>query len=206
MRKHNHYFKPCPFTEVDVYRVLKLYKVHDPCLQHIAKKALCAGERGHKDMRRDLQDIVDTAQRAIDMLDEEQRDQRAAEDAVLDMLHNATEYVAPEEGVTFRVMGGGGGGGNRGVTPTDRTILVKPETVYSDTPGVSTYDASKYRVQEEAAEPVVNLEQCMGTRDVCAMCGDALPRVLCVFDPQTLQPYHPECHEAVLQFRAAMDL
>lgn len=70
-KKHNHYFKDCPYDKIDVYRILDLWKVSDPCLQHLVKKALCAGERGHKDFRRDLQDIIDTAQRRIDMLDED---------------------------------------------------------------------------------------------------------------------------------------
>jgi hypothetical protein len=47
--------------------VLKLFNVTDPCLQHIAKKALCAGQRGHKDFKKDLQDILDTAKRAVEI-------------------------------------------------------------------------------------------------------------------------------------------
>lgn len=66
--KHNHYFKDVSDLDVvDVYQVLKLFNVTDPCLQHIVKKALCAGERGHKDFSRDLQDIFDTAKRALEI-------------------------------------------------------------------------------------------------------------------------------------------
>lgn len=66
--KHNHYFKDVSNLDVvDVYQVLKLFNVTDPCLQHIVKKALCAGERGHKDFSRDLQDIFDTAKRALEI-------------------------------------------------------------------------------------------------------------------------------------------
>lgn len=66
--KHHHYFKDVSnIAEIDVYAVLKLFDVTDPCLQHIVKKALCAGKRGHKDMMEDLQNIVDTAIRAVEL-------------------------------------------------------------------------------------------------------------------------------------------
>ena len=68
VRKHLHYFKDVSnIDEIDVYAVLKLFDVTDPCLQHIVKKALCAGKRGHKDMMEDLQNIVDTAIRAVEL-------------------------------------------------------------------------------------------------------------------------------------------
>ena len=68
VRKHRHYFKDVSnIAEIDVYAVLKLFDVTDPCLQHIVKKALCAGKRGHKDMMEDLKNIVDTAIRAVEL-------------------------------------------------------------------------------------------------------------------------------------------
>lgn len=68
VRKHRHYFKDVSnIAEIDVYAVLKLFEVTDPCLQHIVKKALCAGKRGHKDMMEDLQNIADTAIRAVEL-------------------------------------------------------------------------------------------------------------------------------------------
>lgn len=71
VRQHNHYFKDVSgLNEIDVYMVLKLFNVTDPCLQHIAKKALCAGQRGHKDFKKDLQDILDTAKRAVEINNE----------------------------------------------------------------------------------------------------------------------------------------
>lgn len=78
--KHSHYFKSVEgLTHIDVYRVLRLYAVTDPSLQHIAKKSLCAGLRGHKDFRRDLEDIRDTAVRALEMLDEDDARQLASD-------------------------------------------------------------------------------------------------------------------------------
>lgn len=50
---------------VDVYDVLESFNVTCPALQHLAKKALCAGLRGHKDTMTDLLDIKASADRAI---------------------------------------------------------------------------------------------------------------------------------------------
>ena len=42
-QKHSHYFKDVRHLQtVDVYRVLALFGVTDPCLQHAAKKILVA--------------------------------------------------------------------------------------------------------------------------------------------------------------------
>lgn len=66
--KHSHYFKDVSeLTSIDVYKVLQLFEVNDPCLQHIVKKALCAGQRGHKDFKKDIQDILDTAKRCVEI-------------------------------------------------------------------------------------------------------------------------------------------
>ena len=67
-RKHSHYFKDVSgVDQIDVYAVLRLFEVTDPCLQHIVKKALCAGKRGAKDWAKDVQEIADTAQRLIEL-------------------------------------------------------------------------------------------------------------------------------------------
>lgn len=52
---------------IDVYRVLDAFHVTDPQLQHLIKKALCAGLRGHKSVGQDLIDIRDSAARALTM-------------------------------------------------------------------------------------------------------------------------------------------
>ena len=56
---------------VDVYDVLKAFDVTCPALQHLIKKALCTGLRGHKNREQDLRDIVDSALRAQFLNDEE---------------------------------------------------------------------------------------------------------------------------------------
>jgi hypothetical protein len=69
--KHAHYFKRCPYDSVDVYRVLSLFGVTDPCLQHAVKKLLVAGGRGVKDIGKDVQEAIDTLERFKDMRNEE---------------------------------------------------------------------------------------------------------------------------------------
>lgn len=63
--KYLHEIKPGIF--VDVYDVLMAWNVTNPALQHLIKKALQAGERGHKSREHDLQDIIDSAIRAKEL-------------------------------------------------------------------------------------------------------------------------------------------
>lgn len=63
--KYLHEIKPGIF--VDVYDVLMAWNVTNPALQHLIKKALQAGERGHKSREQDLQDIIDSAIRAKEL-------------------------------------------------------------------------------------------------------------------------------------------
>jgi hypothetical protein len=65
---YNHYFKNTKHLDaVDVYRVLELFNVVDPCLQHAIKKLLCAGDRGAKDMDQDVREAIDALGRWEDM-------------------------------------------------------------------------------------------------------------------------------------------
>ncbi len=67
-RKHRHYFKRVAHLEsVDVYRVLLLWGVTDPCLQHAIKKLLCAGQRGAKSAEKDVREAVDSCLRWEEM-------------------------------------------------------------------------------------------------------------------------------------------
>ena len=73
-KKHSHYYKNVAHLEsIDVYRVLQLFGVTDPCLQHGVKKLLCAGLRGVKDQGKDIQEAIDSLQRALDMRSEDKR-------------------------------------------------------------------------------------------------------------------------------------
>lgn len=53
--------------QVDVYDILDAYPTRNPALDHLIKKALCPGTRGHKDLLTDLDDIIKSAQRAKQM-------------------------------------------------------------------------------------------------------------------------------------------
>lgn len=68
---HSHYFKKCPYEYVDVYRVIDIFEINDPCIQHALKKLLVAGGRGHKDINKDIQDSIDSLERWKEMRSEE---------------------------------------------------------------------------------------------------------------------------------------
>lgn len=79
-REHNHYFKDVKaYDFVDVYRVLQLFGVTDPCLQHAIKKLLVAGGRGHKNINKDVHEAIVSLQRWQEM---------QAEDSNLEALKN----------------------------------------------------------------------------------------------------------------------
>ena len=73
MTCHSHYYKDVTHLKtVDVYRVLKLFNVTDPCIQHAIKKLLVAGGRGAgKNTERDLREAVDSINRALQMIAED---------------------------------------------------------------------------------------------------------------------------------------
>jgi hypothetical protein len=70
--KHSHYKRDVShLNTIDVYRIIDLFGVTCPVAQHVLKKSLAAGQRGHKDLRKDWQDIMDSAERRLQMLDED---------------------------------------------------------------------------------------------------------------------------------------
>lgn len=70
---HSHYFKDVQHLEtLDVYRVLKLFNVTDPCIQHAVKKLLVAGGRGAgKDITQDIEEAIDSLDRWLEMANED---------------------------------------------------------------------------------------------------------------------------------------
>lgn len=69
---HDHYKKDIKHLDnIDIYRVLDLYGVTHPAIQHAVKKLLCAGQRGAKDYERDLREAVDSINRALQMIAED---------------------------------------------------------------------------------------------------------------------------------------
>jgi len=73
-RKHAHYFRSVEhLSEIDIYRLLDLFGVTDQALGHAIKKLVAPGGRGAgKDFRKDVQEAIDTLQRRLEMLDEDQ--------------------------------------------------------------------------------------------------------------------------------------
>lgn len=72
-KKHPHYHKDVRHLEtIDVYRVLALFNVTDPCIQHAVKKLLVAGGRGAgKDINKDIQEAIDSLHRWQEMQTED---------------------------------------------------------------------------------------------------------------------------------------
>ena len=70
---HNHYYKYVSHLEqVDVYRVLELFNVTNPCIQHAVKKLLVAGGRGAgKSFLEDVQEAIDSLKRMQEMHEED---------------------------------------------------------------------------------------------------------------------------------------
>ncbi len=69
--KHSHYFRDVSkLDKVDFYMLCRLFDVTDPCLQHIFKKVIATGNRGHKNYQQDIQDIFDTAKRLLEIEEE----------------------------------------------------------------------------------------------------------------------------------------
>ena len=68
----SHYFKNVEHLKwIDVYRVLVLFGVTNPCLQHAIKKLLCAGQRGVKDQKQDVQEAIASLVRYLEMQTED---------------------------------------------------------------------------------------------------------------------------------------
>lgn len=71
--KHRHYFVDVSnYDEIDIYRITELYECSQMAA-HITKKALCTGKRGHKDLKKDIQEIIDTANRWLEMINEDRQ-------------------------------------------------------------------------------------------------------------------------------------
>lgn len=64
---YDKYNRPCKGVTIDVYDVLVAFNVTNPALQHLIKKALAVGQRGHKDKNEDLNEILASAKRAIEL-------------------------------------------------------------------------------------------------------------------------------------------
>lgn len=71
--KHSHYKKDVSHLSViDVYRVLELYGVESHAVGHAIKKLLCGGQRGAKGRKQDIQEAIDSLNRELEMVTEDE--------------------------------------------------------------------------------------------------------------------------------------
>jgi hypothetical protein len=68
-----HYRYQYKNINLDPFRIAAIYGMTDFCMMTILKKTLCAGNRGHKDFKQDLKDIICAAQRKLEMLEEDEQ-------------------------------------------------------------------------------------------------------------------------------------
>ena len=88
--KYGHYFKDVShLKKIDVYRVIDLWEITDPALQHALKKVLAAGKRGAKNQTQDVAEAIDSLVRFQDM---------QAENDLFDALNTKT-VIAPAKGI-----------------------------------------------------------------------------------------------------------
>ncbi|HBF48167.1 MAG TPA: hypothetical protein DDW91_17670 [Shewanella frigidimarina] len=59
-------------VQVDVYRVLDAYPTNDAAVDHMIKKMLCAGLRGHKDKITDYENAIESMQKALVLLQQKE--------------------------------------------------------------------------------------------------------------------------------------
>ena len=59
------------YNKLDIYRILSLYDVTDPCLQHSLKKLLCAGKPGAKNQTQDINEAILSLKRFLEMQGED---------------------------------------------------------------------------------------------------------------------------------------
>lgn len=68
----SHYVKDVTkLKKLDVYRVLELFEVKSPAIQHAIKKLLAAGKGGSKSMEKDIEEAIISLERWQDMRSEE---------------------------------------------------------------------------------------------------------------------------------------
>lgn len=68
----NKYLRNYPYDTIDIYRILQVYEVTDPCIQHAVKKLLCAGQRGYKEVEKDIDEAIQSMERWKQMRKEEE--------------------------------------------------------------------------------------------------------------------------------------
>lgn len=68
--EYKHYKYSYKGIKLDPYRILTVYNVTCPAMQHAIKKLLRAGN-SIKDLEQDIQEVIDTLKRKLEMLKED---------------------------------------------------------------------------------------------------------------------------------------
>lgn len=66
-RPFSRYFRPCPYGEIDLYRVFLIFGIDNPAVQHAIKKLAFAGQRGGKGYEQDIREAIVSAERALEL-------------------------------------------------------------------------------------------------------------------------------------------
>src|SRR5574343_320745 len=69
VKEYKHYKYSYKGVKLDPYRILTVYNVTCPAMQHAIKKLLRAGN-SIKDLEQDIQEVIDTLKRKLEMLKE----------------------------------------------------------------------------------------------------------------------------------------
>lgn len=69
---YSHYFRDVRHLKyIDIYRVIDLFNINNPCIQHTVKKLMCAGSRGSKNYIKDVTEARDSLNRLLKMHEED---------------------------------------------------------------------------------------------------------------------------------------
>lgn len=94
--KYGHYLKECKFEKIDIYRILEMYNVTSPAIQHSVKKLLVAGGRGAKDAKKDVEEAIDSLVRWLEMRREESGENLQGNDlkvSICDTMNLADSFL-----------------------------------------------------------------------------------------------------------------
>lgn len=101
-RPHGHYFKDVRHLDyIDVYRVIDLFAVEHPAMQHALKKVIAAGQRGAKSTEQDAREAIDSLNRYLQMVAEDSDSGVAAIQGVV----NAAQSTTLEDGSSLTASG-----------------------------------------------------------------------------------------------------
>jgi len=104
-QKHSHYHKDVSHLKsIDIYRLLELFDVTDQAIGHAVKKLMCAGKRGSKSFEQDVREAVDTLNRRLQMIAEDDVP-RAPQQAYVSPVQAMPQAPAPMPSVPVAHVG-----------------------------------------------------------------------------------------------------